>query len=244
MNAPAPLLLLHGAWHQGDSWHAVAALLRERGVTVLTPDLNGSLPLHKVSLRTYVKAVLALLDALDEPAVVVGHSMAGMVLAQCSSEAPERIKEAIYLCAYLPCSGDSVFDLIARERGTGEPLAIETALRLSTDKRSCTLDPALAASLFYNDAAVADATRAVAALSVQATLPLAARVTLEASNFARVPRTYICCTHDRVIPLPQQRHMLQRQSCQQLLQLDCGHSPFLSQPERLSALLAACLGDW
>jgi pimeloyl-ACP methyl ester carboxylesterase len=245
MSTPAPLLLLHGAWHQGAIWQPVAAPLRERGFTVLTPDLPGhgasEIPPHKVSLRTYVKAVLALLDSLPEPAVVVGHSMAGMVLAQCTSDAPERIREAIFLCAYLPCSGDSVFDLIARERGTGEPLAIETALRMNEDNRSCTLDPALAAQLFYNDAKPEDAARAVAKLSTQATLPLAARVSLDENNLARVPSTYVCCTRDRVIPLQQQRRMVQRQPCQQLVQLDCDHSPFLSHPEQLAALFAACL---
>jgi pimeloyl-ACP methyl ester carboxylesterase len=242
---PAPLILLHGAWHQGGIWRQVAAPLRDRGFTVLTPDLPShganALPLSKVSLRTYVKAVLELLESLERPAVVVGHSMAGMVLAQCASEAPERIKEAIYLCAYLPCSGDSVFDLSALERDAGTAPTVATALCMSEDKRSCTLDPMLAAQLFYNDAAPEAATRAVALLGTQATLPLAARVTLDEGNFARVPRTYVCCTHDRVIPLQLQRRMLRRQPCQQLLQFDCDHSPFLSQPERLAALFAASL---
>jgi pimeloyl-ACP methyl ester carboxylesterase len=241
MSAPAPLILLHGAWHQGAIWQRVAQPLRERGFTVFTPDLNGELPPHKVSLRSYVKAVLELLDSLDQPAVVVGHSMAGMVLAQCASDAPERIKEAIYLCAYLPRNGDSLFDLIARERGDGAPLPIEAALRMSEDKRTCTLDPALAAPLFYNDAAPDEAQRAVAMLATQATLPLAARVNLNEDNLARVPSTYVCCTHDRVIPLQQQRRMLQRQPCRQLIQLDSDHSPFLSQPERLAALFMASL---
>jgi pimeloyl-ACP methyl ester carboxylesterase len=241
MSAPAPLILLHGAWHRGAVWRQVAELLRERGVTVCTPDLDGGLPPHKVSLRTYVKTVSALLDSLAEPAVVVGHSMAGVVLAQCVSDAPERIREAIYLCAYLPRNGDSLFDLIARERGDGAPLAIEAALRMSEDKRTCTLDPALAAQLFYNDAAPEDAQRAAALLGTQGTLPLAARVNLNENNLARVPSTYVCCTRDRVIPLQQQRRMVQRQPCRQLLQFDCDHSPFLSQPQRLVELFAASL---
>jgi pimeloyl-ACP methyl ester carboxylesterase len=220
--------------------------LRQRGLTVLSPDLPGhgasSVPVHKVSLRTYVKAVLDLLDGLDQSAVVVAHSMAGMILAACSSERPHRIREAIYLCAYLPCDGDSVFDLIARERGTEAMLPIENALCMSQDKRSCTLDPTQAAPLFYHDATSEDAAWAVANLGIQSTLPLAARVSLNKDNFARVPRTYICCTRDRVIPLDQQRHMLRRQPCQQLLQLDCSHSPFLSRPAQLADLLAASVG--
>lgn len=244
MNTP-PLLLLHGAWHAGATWDAVATPLRQRGFEVLTPDLPGhgtnEVPSQKVSLRHYVDAVHKLLQSLASPAIVVGHSMAGMVLAQSTSNFPELIREAIYLCAYLPRDGESVFDLIALERGEGGALAIEQALRMSDDKRTCGVDPTLASSLFYGDVEANTAAHAVTALRPQSTLPLAGKVKLNEENFAQVPRTYICCTRDQVIPLEQQHRMVQRQPCQELLQVDSDHSPFLSHPDLLVEILTARL---
>lgn len=245
MSTP-PLILLHGAWHSGAIWSPVVARLREQGFDVFAPDLPGhgasTLPLQKVSLRRYVESVQALLQELSAPAIVVGHSMAGMVLAQCSSDFPALIREAIYLCAYLPRDGESVFDLMALARAENKAeLPIETALRMSEDKRSCSIDPAVAASLFYSDASTELAATAAAKLSVQATLPLAGKVKLVAENFAQVPRTYVCCTRDAVIPLWQQRSMLRRQSCQELLQIESDHSPFLSHTDLLVDLFAARL---
>ncbi|HWK55268.1 MAG TPA: alpha/beta hydrolase [Hyphomicrobiales bacterium] len=242
-----PLLLLHGAWHRGAAWEAVAALLRQRGHQVLAPDLPGHgtspYPPRKVNLRVYVEAVLAQLDALGEPACVAAHSMAGMILAQCCSDRPEAIRRALYLCAYLPCDGDSVFDLIARNRGASAPQGIELALQVSDDKRTCTVDPALAPGLFYNALSPRRAQAHAAALGTQSMLALAARVKLDAGRFAQVPRSYVSCTQDRVIPLAHQHRMLAHQPCEQLLQIEADHSPFLSQPAQLAALFEASLFD-
>jgi len=245
MRDAPPLLLLHGAWHSSAAWDPIAKPLREQGYEVHTPDLPGHgadpLPLQKLNFKRYVSAISATLEQLRAPALVVGHSMAGAILAQCSSDSPQRIREAIYLCAYLPCDGESVFDLMADERSHGAPLPIEAALRMSEDKRSCTISDCDAAALFYADANTELRSQAVAALQAQATLPLAGKVQLNKASFDTVQRTYICCTQDRVIPIQQQRRMLQRHSGTDLLQFEWGHSPFLSHSRPLIDLLVGFL---
>ena len=242
----SPLVLLHGAWHDSRCWETVAELLRNAGLEVYTPDLPGhgqdTTPLNRISLRGYVKAVLQLLEEIGKPVILVGHSMAGMILAQCCNDRPELIRNAVYLCAYLPRNDESLFDLISINRSHEPFIAIEMALQMSADKRSCTINSAEVVSLFYSQADRETAELAQARLCVQATLPLAGKVTLTEEQMNKTPRTYICCTKDKVIPLHHQRRMITRQPCQSLLQIEADHSPFYSDPVELAELLVAIAG--
>lgn len=237
-------VLVHGAWHSGACWAHVASILTAQGCTVFTPDLpghgNNALPLAKVTLKAYVIFLLDLLDGIDGKVCLVGHSMAGMVISEVAALRPDKVARLIYLCAYLPRDGESLFELIALNRGHEPFAAIDLALQMSDDKRTCTIASEDIIPLFYQLAPASVATEAKAAFAVQATLPLAAKVQLNAAAFTQVPRTYLACTQDKVISMHHQRRMLNRQPCDELLQLAADHSPFHSCPEQLAALLAAC----
>jgi hypothetical protein len=166
--------------------------------------------------------------------------MAGIVISEVAALVPEKIAGLVYLCAYLPRHDESLFDLIALNRSHEPFTAIELALRMSTDKRTCTIDEDAIIPLFCQLAPPATAAAAKAAFGVQGTLPLAAKVALANPRFAGIVRTYICTTQDKVIPLHHQRRMLNRQACDTLLQMDADHSPFHCCPAELAGLLAAC----
>lgn len=59
------------------------------------------------SLADYVAAVDAKLDETGTPALLVGHSMGGVVITQTAEEHPEKIRALVYLSAYLPENGKS-----------------------------------------------------------------------------------------------------------------------------------------
>jgi pimeloyl-ACP methyl ester carboxylesterase len=238
--AASPLILVHGAWHDGSCWSAVAGALAARGLDVSHPDLPGhgrnALPLPKVSHKQYVNFLLQQLEAAPAPVILVGHSMAGMAVTHAACQMPHKVRRLVYLCAYLPRPGESVFELIALNRGH-EPLTpIELALELSADKRSCAIDPEQIDILFHSDLAQA---QALPRFPPQATLPLSAGARFEQAAFVALDTAYICCTRDRVIPLHHQRRMLARQPCHTLLQMEADHSPFHSCPQALSDLLHA-----
>ncbi len=243
MSSPT-FVLVHGAWHSSECWRLVADPLEAQGFTVLTPDLPGhganALPLAKVTFKAYVNSLLDLLESCDEPVTLVGHSMAGLVVSEVAARRPEKIRRLVYVCAYLPRDGESLFDLVALNRSHEPFTAIDLALQMSDDKRICTVDPDQIVPLFYTLAPAETAARAKAAFSPQATLPLAAKAQLDEAGWNRVKRTYVLCTQDKVIPVHHQRRMLTRQHCDVLLQLDADHSPFLSCPGQLALLLQAC----
>src|SRR5690242_6108905 len=89
--ASGPLVaLLHGFGGAASNWALVAPALAER-CRVVVPDLpghGGSAPLVAplLTLDPYADRVAAL---LDEPAVVVGHSLGGVVALRVAVRAPE-----------------------------------------------------------------------------------------------------------------------------------------------------------
>jgi pimeloyl-ACP methyl ester carboxylesterase len=164
--------------------------------------------------------------------------MGGMVISQVAEQRPEKISQMVYLSAYLPKNGQSVFDLMAINRDglEGPQTEIEKAMELSADKRTCMIHADKIIDLFFEKSTPSTQQLALQDFSRQATLPLAARVSLSQENFGSVNKTYISCLNDCVIPVSQQRQMFSQQSCDVLVELDSDHSPFYSCPEKLAEM--------
>ncbi|MEU6482187.1 alpha/beta hydrolase [Streptomyces sp. NPDC047017] len=106
----ATFVLVHGSWLGGWAWERVAPVLRASGHIVLCPSLAPAAP--GVGLSTHIAEIVALLDRHDLTNVVlVGHSYGGMVITGAGYERPHRIRQLVYLDAYLPSPGQSAFDL-------------------------------------------------------------------------------------------------------------------------------------
>lgn len=95
------LILIPGLWLDGSSWDDVAAPLRTAGHTVHAVTLPGlesrDADRSAIGLRDHVGAVLALVDRLDGPVVVAGHSAAGAVAHAVVDARPERVARVIYV---------------------------------------------------------------------------------------------------------------------------------------------------
>jgi pimeloyl-ACP methyl ester carboxylesterase len=234
-------MLLHGAWHDSQCWRLLTPLLQASGHTVITPDLPGHgasvLPPARATLKAYVQAMVDQLESFAAPVTLVGHSMAGMVITAVAARLPQKIERLIYLCAYLPQPGDSVFSLIARNRGHEPFAAIELAMEMSSDKRTCSVNVDEIVPLFYSDTPAGMAQEARTNFALQGSLPLAAPIQFDPQTLAAVARSYICCTRDKVIPLHHQRRMLAGANDVETHELSSDHSPFYSCPERLASML-------
>jgi pimeloyl-ACP methyl ester carboxylesterase len=113
----AIFVLVHGAWHGGWCWRQVAPLLRSAGHEVYTPSLTGlgerrHLARPDIDLDTHIEDVVGLLEMEDlKEVVLVGHSYGGMVVTGVAERMPERIQHLVYLDAFLPADGQSLFDM-------------------------------------------------------------------------------------------------------------------------------------
>lgn len=119
------LVLVHGAWHGGWCWRHLATLLRAAGHQVHNPTLTGlgershlRTPLETgVGLDTHIQDVANVLEYEDlRDVVLVGHSYAGMVITGVADRVADRIRHLVYLDAFVPADGQSLFDISRPER--------------------------------------------------------------------------------------------------------------------------------
>ena len=228
-------LLIHGAWHGAWCWDGLARGLRAAGHSVRAIDLPGMgadpTPLAQVTLKGWIQRVVEELKALPEPAVLVGHSMGGMVITGAADQVPDRVVEAIYLCAFLPRDGESLYDLATRPEGAATALLQEP----TADGLCVMAEPVSARVAFYGLCTPQDTEHAVARLTPQPLEPVLAPLHLSGS--AQVPRRNIECTEERANPIALQRYMAQRSPDIHVQSLPSDHSPFLSMPAELLRLL-------
>lgn len=178
---------------------------------------------------------------MQERAVVVGHSFGGAVVSQVCEQDPGSVNLAVYLSAFLLRDGESVWrhDSPAPDAMTSASVLSTPNLRLDEQERTLDVDRAVIPEGFYAGCSPQDIAGAVARWRPQPLAPLLTPLSLTQRRFGKVPRAYISCRDDHVIPFEAQEHMCRLTPCEVNLTMDSGHSPFLSHPEALAGLLGA-----
>lgn len=120
----ATFLVVHGAWSAGWAWKKMRPLLRARGHDMFTPTHTGlgergHLANPDIDLETHIADNLGVLEFEDlRNVILVGHSYGGMVATGVADRARERIAKLVYVDAFAPRDGDSVFSLTPERRTT------------------------------------------------------------------------------------------------------------------------------
>lgn len=115
----ANLVLVHGAWMGAWCWRRVVPRLEAAGHAVYTPTLTGLGELSHlmrpgIDLDTHVRDLVDFIESRGlEDIVLVAHSYGGMVAGVASHRIPQRIRQLVYVDAYVPLHGMSFFDLQA-----------------------------------------------------------------------------------------------------------------------------------
>ncbi len=223
-------VLVPGAYHGAWCWRLVGEELDRRGVAWASLDLpsatTGAHP--ETFLRDDAREVVAAAAGLG-PAVLVGHSYAGAVVAEAAPELADLVG-IVYIAALVPEPGESAYECVRR---------VPARTRLDEATRHAdgvlSLDPGLARDALYGDCEDAVAEWAIANLSTQT---LASFRSPRTAPPVEVPSTYVVCTLDAAIdPLLQE---LLAARCDEAVVLESAHCPMLSRPGSLvEAILAA-----
>jgi pimeloyl-ACP methyl ester carboxylesterase len=142
------IVLIHGAFGDASSWRPVFDRLAGDDHTVLAP----SNPLRGLSYDA--SHTVSVIDQLDGPVVLVGHSYGGAVITVAGSS--DKVAGLVYVAGVAPDEGESVNDLQARFPSLAMgPLVQPLALTDGTVEAS--IDPARFHDVFCADLPDADA---------------------------------------------------------------------------------------
>ena len=237
----ATFVLIHGAWHGGWCWRKVVPFLEQAGHTVIAPDLpshgDDPTPAAEVTLQSYVDRVCEVLDAQEEPVVLVGHSMGGAVITQTAEARPDKIAALVYLTAFLLPNGGANIDIAGRD--PSRPLPQNTVV--APDGKTTTVRREALKEIFYQDCSDEDVAYAADHLVPQSAEPRTAKMRTTPENFGRVRRVYIECTLDNALLPEAQKEMHTALPCERVISMEAGHSPFFSQPEALARHLMSII---
>ena len=234
----ATFVLVHGSWHASWMWRDVVPLLEAQGHRAVAIDLpahgEDATPASDVTLDSYARAVCGAVNAQSEPVVLVGHSMAGVVITQAAERCPENIELLVYLCGFLPRNGEALVDL--DQSGTDSLVPSNVVVDRESGCSDVRRDAIRQA--FYGDCSPEHFEFAMAGWQAEPLAPLATPVRVTAERFGRIPRVYIECLEDRAVAPALQRAMYEASPCREVISMHTSHSPFFSAPEDLVRHLA------
>ncbi|MCH8297333.1 MAG: alpha/beta fold hydrolase [Chloroflexi bacterium] len=233
-------VLVHGASHGSWCWDKVVPLLEAQGHRAVAVDLPGNtygefdIPAAQVTLDAYANHVCKVLDQLDEPVILVGHSLGGLAITQTAEYRPSKIRTLVYLTAVLIGRGEAFIPVESRDaESVRKALHREGKNTVSDDLSAIHYLEEGLRDLFYNDCSDDDFAWAKSMLVPQPVSPYIDRMQTTDENFGRVPRVYIECLKDQALSPEIQKEMYTKLPCERVISMDTGHSSFLSAPEEL-----------
>jgi pimeloyl-ACP methyl ester carboxylesterase len=223
------IVLVHGSYHGAWCWEPLIPELEQRGHRVTAVDMPISDP--SAGAGRYAEVVVDAIASLDAP-VLVGHSMSGVVIPLVAARRP--VSRMLFLAAFLPIPGRSV-----NEQRQAEPIdaqvAPATAEWTALGDDVWMVGPNTATEIFFHDASPEVAAWAVARLR-----PQCYRVMGEVSPLAiwpQVPSDYVVCRDDRATNPAWGRQAARDRLGVEAVEIDGGHSPFLTRPAELADLM-------
>jgi len=221
------VVLVHGGFVDGSGWQGVYKHLRHDGFKVSVVQ-NPTL-----SLAGDVAATRMILDAQDQPAILVGHSYGGVVITEAGNH--EKVAALVYIAAFAPDKGESVSKLIANP-APGAPVPPI----LPPQNGFLFLDRAKFHESFAGDVDAEDAAFMADSQVPWGVEALAGEVTQPA--WKTKPSYYLVSTEDKMIPPDAQRFMSKRAGAD-VIEERGSHSIYVSKPKAVAALIETAARD-
>lgn len=109
----ASFILIPGGWQGGWVYQKVGEILTAQGHEALPMTLSGlgDTPAPMANLDSHIGEVVRVVESQRDEVVMVGQSYGGMIVSGVADAVPSHIRALVYVDAYVPESGDSVWSL-------------------------------------------------------------------------------------------------------------------------------------
>lgn len=229
------ILVAHGAWSAGWAWKKMHPLMSAAGHRLITPTQTGlgereHLATPNVDLETHIQDLLGVIkhEELND-FVLIGHSYGGMVATGVADRVPERISQLIYLDAFVPRDGQSLLGM----QGPNAAKAMRERVKAGDGWRVPPNPPP-------PDTPPDDLKWIQAHRMAQPLKCFDTPVHLKNGD-SKLPRAYIYCLRrsaaDPFRPFAERA----KQEKWDYREIDSSHSPHVTAPEALAALLGSVM---
>jgi pimeloyl-ACP methyl ester carboxylesterase len=220
------VVLVHGGFVDGSGWQGVYGLLRKDGYNV-TIVQNPT-----TTLTDDVAATKRALAQQNGPAILVGHSYAGVVITEAGND--PKVAGLVYIAAFAPDKGESVSTLIKDlPPGALPPILPPQDGFLFLDRAR------------FREAFAADVNDDTAAFMADSQVPWGVEAlagVVSAPAWKSKPSWYLVSTEDRMIPPDAQRAMSKRAGST-VAEVQGSHAVYVSQPKAVVAIIAKAIKE-
>ena len=229
--SPKPtIVLVHGGWDNSTGWNAVVAKLQKGGYDVIAP----ANPLrHLATDSAYVSSVL---DTIEGPIVLVGHSYGGAVISN-AAIGHANVKALVYIAAFAPDEGESLFQLVTMNPGSElGPVLIARPYPLPGGGEGIDL---YITREGVKTAFAQDLPRRTTDLMFATQRPFTQEAFGAPSGtpaWKSIPSWYLVASEDLAIPPVTQRFMAERAGAQ-TTEVSASHVPHISQPDAVTQII-------
>jgi pimeloyl-ACP methyl ester carboxylesterase len=222
------VVLVHGAFADSSSWNGVIVRLRRLGY----PVIGVANPLR--SLAGDAELVRDVLDSVEGPVVVAGHSYGGSVLSVAAAGHP-RVRALVYVASFLLEVGESTGELANKFPGNELGAALRPVpLRADGGQTDLYIEPEKFAPVF-----AADVPADEAALMAVTQRPITGRAledTATEAAWRTVPSWTLVTLQDLAVPAEAQRFMAERAGSR-AVEVDASHAVTVSRPDVVADLI-------
>lgn len=230
-------VLVHGAWADESAWGAVRnELARKANVVVVNLAAHGidMTPANKVGLQDYVQEVTAAIQKQPGKVILIGHSMAGVVVSQVAENIPGKIDKVVYVAAYLPANGEDLLSLSKKDTQS----LVGGALEFNADYTAASIKKEIIPSAVCNDCPDYMKEILVKYHKPEPTKPLGEKVKLTASRFGKVPKYFIATLQDKAVGTDLQKAMIKANgTVREVYEMNTSHLPFVVQPQEFVEII-------
>ncbi|GIG00162.1 alpha/beta fold hydrolase [Catellatospora citrea] len=224
------VVLVHGAFADATSWNGVIERLRAQGYPVVAPanPLRGL-----ASDAAYVRSVL---DSVQGPIVLAGHSYGGTVMSSAAAGDPD-VKALVYIAAFAPEVGESTGELANKFPGNtlGANLKqVPYPLAGGGEGTDLYVKPEAFHEHFAADVPAQTAALMAITQRPAATTALEGKATEAA--WKTIPSWALLATDDKAIPLASQKFMAERAKSK-TVEVKASHAVAVSQPGPVADLI-------
>jgi pimeloyl-ACP methyl ester carboxylesterase len=226
------VVLVHGAFAESASWNDVIRRLQDQGYTVIA----AANPLRSVAGDA--EFVASILESIQGPVVLVGHSYGGCVI---TNAARDNVKALVYVAGFAPEEGESAFELSARFPGStlGETLWTVPLSDGSTDLYIRQEE--------YHQQFAEDVPAEQTALMAVGQRPVRDVALNEASGppaWRSIPSWFVFGELDKNIPAAVHRFMAERAQGREVVEIEgASHAVGVSHPQEVADVILRALKD-